>query len=630
MRYKTSCFNPTLSKHDLKRFWPLPVLVFLFLTLVMVPNYYNSMIDFGHTFTLNPYTPQAGTVLADTAESMQYNARTSIYGFGGLLVLTQFFTAIISALLVMQHIHGRKQIQFYHGLPLKRRCSYITNVVTGYLMALVPALLSVLIIMIMAAVLGVEVFPAVQLMGITTASFTIFYAIAIVACTLAGQSFGALLLYGGMNCAAVAILAGGAGVARYILPGFNETVLLPDAANWLTPVMQLTRYTSPLYTEDGIGLPYGYNPWPFVIYGVAGILLLVLGGFLYQIRKGETAGEMIAFPFIRTLCKVLVALMAGLGGTVILVLSINPYDDISFPAIALMVVLLLIVGWIAAEMVIRKTFRVFQKTNLAQCLTLAVLTLLILAGGNLDVVGYVNRTPDLGQVSEAKLQMHGISVEVDPMDALEFHETVLRNMDELSNNTTYRDVNSISVYYYDEDGDVLLKRQYYILGGLEADIIQAFLTLMDTPEYNYRSWFPWQDTDITADDMSRSWLYGACRYYEVDGAEEDVPYLLLEGEKMITNAMELTEEEGYLIYEAVCRDIREGNMMNNFHSYFTSGQAEYGNIEFIYYDSPYGQQQEYDAWSNTCYSYITLYDTMTNTLEAFAELGVTVNPEALK
>ena len=637
MRCKTSCFNPTLAKHSLKRFWPLPVAIFVFLLVVMVMNYYTSMVSGGYNVAAvaDPWTPQAGVVVEESvAEEFTRTTRSAIYTYGGLIVVCQIFTALASALLVMQHIHGRKQIQFYHGLPLTRRCIYITNVVTGYGMALVPVLLSELILMIIALVMGAEAFPALQLMGITAASFTIYYAIAILACVLAGQSFGAVLLYAGMNCFMVALSSGGAGVMRYILLGYNEYMLLRELTTWLTPVMCMAQWSSPLYTETGIGLPYGYQAAPFVIYAIAGLFLLVLGAFLYKIRRGETAGEMIAFPFIRGLCKVLVALMAGLGGTVIVVLVLNPYEDITFPVIALLVIALLIVGWIAAEMVIRKTFRVFQKTAVAQCLSLAVVVLLVLVGGKLDVLGYVNRTPDLSRVAEARLQLYGLPVEVEPADALKFHEMVLENKDELSNNTTYRNVDKITITYYDEE-DLVMQRQYYVKDGLDSTIMQEFMALMSVPEYNYRSWFNWQSTEsITEDMIYTAQLYSASRYLQVDGRETEEPYLLRGGQVMGNNWMKLTVEEGYGIYEAICRDIQEGNLMPQHYTYFTSEKTEYGNIEFHVYNEPYdtsfGTFEEYRKTANVNYHYIQIYEGMTHTIKALEELGVTLNPGALR
>lgn len=642
MRCKTSCFNPTLAKHNLKRFWPLPVAIFLILLVVMVFNYYTSMLYVNTgamesaAAIISSGTYQTGEIVAEEEINQAVrSARNAVYSFSSFVIVFEIFTALLSALLVMHHIHGRKQIQFYHGLPLTRRCIYVTNVVTGYLMALLPLILVELIILIMALCMGAEGFPALQLMGLSTASFTILYAVAILACVMAGQSFGAVLLFGGMNCVAVAISVGGAGIMRYILPGFNANCLFEQLTYWLTPVMYLVRNSSPLYTEIGVGMPYGFRVLPFAVYAVAGILLLILSGFFYKLRRGETAGEMISFSFIRGLCKVLVALMAGLGGTVVVVLSLNPHNDIGFPVIALMVLVLLILGWIIADMVIRKTFRVFQKNAVAQCLTLTVIMLLVLVGARLDVTGYVNRLPNLDKVSVATLQAYGLPVDVEPTDALRFHETVLENRDELSNNTTYRSLDRISIQYYDEDGAFLMERQYYVLGGLESDILQEFLTLMSTPEYNYRSWFTWQDHEITLDTISEVNLYSANRYYEKEGlGEEIVPYFHRNGSAMVNDWQKLTPEEGYQLYEAICRDIQEGNMVTRYQDYFVHGLPEYGHLELHCYneayDETYVSYEDYRKNAEMSFHDIAIYGTMTHTLKALEEMGITLNPEALK
>ena len=637
MRYKRSCFNPTLAKHDLRRFWPLPVAIFVFFLVTMVLAYHNSMVSITSGNVAYAVAEVDGYALSE-AEQFLVRCRNAVYNCGYLVVLIQLFTALACALFVMQHIHGRKQIQFYHGLPMTRRCIYTTNVVVGLLMGLVPLLLAELIMVFIALSMGVEVFPVFQLMGLSCASFLIYYAIAIIACVLAGQSFGAVLLYAGMNCVVLAISAGSAGIARYMLPGFNENILLEELTQWLTPVLWMLNKATPVYTDESYAIPYGYPASPYVQYAIAGILLLILGGFLYQIRRGETAGEMIAFPFIRGLCKVLVALMAGLGGTVIVVLALNPYEDVPVSIIMLLVLGLLVIGWIAADMVIRKTFRVFGKKYVVQCLTLAAAMLLVLVGARLDVTGYVNRTPDLSRVTEAYVQMYGVQVEVEPTDLLAFHELILDNQDELSNNTTYRDVNSITIGYHDEEYDYELHRQYYILGGLESNIMQEFMTLMSVPEYNYRGWFSWQNEEISKDMIKYAELNVASRGYYGDNDEvtESVPYFLKNGESITNAYLTLTDTaDGYAIYQAICRDIQEGNMRNRFWQHFSSGDVtEYGNINFVMYAEPYddsyGSYEVYRRKVSEYYCYIDIYETMTHTLDALEELGITLNPEALK
>lgn len=630
MRYRTSCFNPTLARHNLRRFWPLPVLIFLFFALVMGIDYHTNVADVLSGRLMDIASQMGSDRLYYKAENTLASIREAAYSFGPMVVTLQLFSALVSALLVMLHIHSRKQIQFYHGLPMKRRCIYITNVVTGGLMALVPVLLAEGIVLIMAAAFEVELFPVFQLMGITAASFIMFYAMAILSCVLAGQTFGALLIYAGINCVVVVLLSGVTEVIRYLVLGFDDYVLLEVISILLTPVATLVSASTPLYSDVGNGIPYGFAVLPFLGYALVAILILILSGWLYQRRRGETAGEMISFPMIRRITVVLVALMAGFGGTVLLVMSFSVSKDLSFPVIAAMVLGFLLIGWIATEMVTRKTFRVFEKKNILSGLSLVALVLLFLTGAKLDVVGYVNRTPNMDRVVSAQLMYSGVPVEVDPEDALKFHEFVLEHKEELSNSTSTHDYRTLHVDYYRADGTELLSRTYYLKDRNETAIMDTFLELMSKQEYVYRSWFRWGDGTLAPERIASTTVSSYVNYSA--NVERNTPYILRDGGDY--GAWNVEMEEAMLIYSAICQDIEEGNLETYYGTLYGEGAMAYGSVEFVAYEKPYdpsmGSYETYKTRVSCNYHNISIYPTMTYTLEALEKLGFTVNLEALK
>ena len=620
MRYKTSCFNPTLLRHNLRRFWPLAVVVLAVGLLCLTTNYHASVLNWTMEYS---YSITGGESEITRLEHRLLSQRQAVYSSGILVVIIQFCTALLSSLLVMNHIHGRKQIQFYHGLPLSRRCIYITSVISGYLMALLPMVLAELCMIPVALWAGAELFPIFQLIGITLSAFTIFYAVAIVACTLAGQGLGAVCLYTGILFGAVAISLGAAGIARYLLPGFDEYLLLPDVTMWLTPLVQSIYGTDVVYDAQG-RLPIGFTALPFIIYGIVGLVILVGGGFLYQHRKGETAGEMIAFPFLRGVCKTLVALIVGLGGTVVLVLSINPYEDMSLNLICLLVLGMLVLGWMAAEMVIRKTFRVFDKKALAQCGSLLVLTLVVLVGARLDVLGYVNHIPEPSEISSVYLSQYGDLVRLTPEDAIYLHELVLENRQELSNNTSYRSTDRLNLTYQDQEGETLMTRDYYVIGGLDSVINTEFLKLMDeNADYNGQSWFYWKG-GVLPEEAIRSLDLSSCCSYDESGIRHNVS-LMDNGEAYPEGNKVFAGEDGKKIYRAILQDIQEGNLPSIFHRNFGIAQVEYGYIQ-IWANPGYDGADE----TGESYFYLDLTADMTNTLKALEELGTTVNPEFLE
>lgn len=616
MRYKTSFFNPTLLKHNLRRFWPLAVLILAGGLLCLTTNYHASVLSGTMEYS---YGLAGGEPEFTILEHRLLSQRQAVYSRGVFVVLFQFCTALLSGLLVMQHIHGRKQIQFYHGLPLSRRCIYITSLVSGYVLGLIPMVLSELCMIPLALLAEAELFPILQLMGLTVGAFTIFFSIAIASCTLAGQGLGAVCLYIGINFCAIAVSFGGAGIARYLLPGFDDYLLLPEVSQWLTPVVQAIYGTDVIYDAQG-RLPVGFTALPFVVYGIVGLVILVGTGFLYQHRKGETAGEMIAFPFLRGVCKTLVALIAGLSGTVVLVSCLNLYEDLSPNLICLMILVLVALGWVAAEMVIRKTFRVFDRKALAQCGSLLVLTLVVLVGTRLDILGYVNRVPEASQISCAYLTQYGNQVRLLPEDAIYLHELVLDNRQELSNNTSYQNTDWFCLTYQDQEGKQLLTRQYYITGGLDSVINTEFLKLVDeNADYNSQSWFFWND-GVLAEEAIRSVDLSSYSSYDDEGSQNSRA-LLDEGQDYPDGTKVFSGEDGKKIYRAILQDIQEGNLLSVFHRSFGQSQVEYGSIQ-IWASLPQDGEGEN-------YFYLELTEDMTNTLKALEELGTTVNPNFL-
>ncbi len=637
MQYKRSCFNTTLARHTRRRFWPLPVLIFLFFLVTMVLPYYTEMtriasdrIDvLAHAETVVSY---AGSTHETEAQWFQRVSRYNVYDYAVLMVIVQAVTALFSGLLVMHHIHGRKQIQFYHGLPLSRRCVYTTHVIMGIFMGLVPVLLSEAILGIIALCFGAELFPVLQLMGVTLSVFLIFYSLAVLAGVLAGQTFGAVCLYGGLHCAVAAVSLGGAGIMGYILPGFGEGILLEDLTIALTPMAKLYDYASPLITDIGLGIPYGFSLWGFVGYGIAGAAILALTYFLYQIRPGEAAGEMIAFPVIRLICKILVSLMVGLGGAVVVITLWNPASDLPAALILTLAALLMILGWAGAEMVIRKTFRVFGKTSVFQCLSLTAVVLLLLTGARMDLFGYVNRVPEEADFSAAALTTSGASnVELEMQDAIAIHQVILDNSDDLSNVTGYlTNYNHVRLQYWNEADEKVMNRTYYVKDG--SPIIEALFSLLEQPEYCIQTWF---DHVVDAESVIEAQIYSGYQTGEtVDGEYKETPWLSVPSTQMDGGWRNLTQEQGQQLYEAVQKDIAQGNAPPRVYFNEILAPTSYGTLEFRYYLEPYasrfGTPAQYTEQAGTGYESVNIYQTMTNTLAVLEEIGYGLNPEAFQ
>lgn len=527
MRYRNSFFNPTVFRSCLRRFWPLPLTVFGVEALALVL----------------PLLRNLGWSGSDRAMLVVDGVcRTAFW-----MILLLAASSMLSAALMFRHIHSRKDIQFYHALPVKRRCLYGTGYLTGYLMIAVPMLLGIVIAIAAAGLGGVKeaAVPLLELYGAGLAALTMFYSMAVVACCLAGQTLGAVLICGGMHGAVMTIAVCAGNLAALFMPGISTQTFLEGPREWLTPVIRLLSAVELNYYFDKPNEPFsrmyvqGFTdamPKILLIYAAVGVLLAVGGAVLYQIRRAENAGEMVAFSPVRTLCKLFGALVVcAVGADVTLTYGLFS-ENIPFWAVAAVVLVFGVLGWFIAEMVVRKSLRVFDKKALRSCGVFAAVLLILLGIGKLDLFGTVRYVPELEQVQSARIWYGrgAYNVEMDPADAAALHQTVLENRQELTNNPGYGDDFSLQITY-DMGGGQSLCRSY--APSSEGVIYQTLADLMKQPEYVYQSWLGDGEHLLDPD------MFFECQYNSSSGESRGFSY-------------ELAQQ----LHEAIFRDIEEGRV----------------------------------------------------------------------
>lgn len=575
MRYRNSFFNPTVFRSYLRRFWPLPVTVFGVEALAL----------------LLPLLRKLGRHRDD----WPLPAVDGIYRIAFFMMLLLAASSILAAALVFRHIHSRRDIQFFHGLPVTRRCLYGTAYLTGYLMIALPMLLGILISMAAAGLSGAgdAVIALMELYGAGLGALTMFYSMGAVACCLAGQTFGAVLIYTGMHTAVMVITSCAGNLAALFMPGINTQNFLAEPREWLTPIIQLLFAVESQYHGDGAAAMSQYGrlyaqgfvaPGFLLIYAAVGVLLAAAGGALYRIRRAETAGEMVSFSPVRTLCKLFGALMVcAAGADLTLTYGLFP-GDIPFRAVVAAVLIFGVLGWIIAEMVVRKTLRVFDRKALRSCSIFAAALLVLLGAGRLDVFGTVRYIPEPEQVQSASIWYNGYSVTLPPEDAAALHETVLQNREELNNHNIAYDNSFALEFLYNVGRSHPVRREYQV--SRNGVIRQALNTLMEQPENIYQSWLG--DREELLDEDS---------FYECHVSTPD-------------------EDRGFSyglaveLHEAILRDIAAGNVEP---CGFTT-QIESGTVDFL--------SQDEDG--NIFQESIPITADMEYTLAWLAEKGLTV------
>lgn len=605
MKCKTSCFNPSLAKNTLRRFWPLPVCsFFLFLFSLVLPFY-----RFVHEATSETMQLYFDTYAAD-GEDLAYNVKDYLGSEYLIQALMLAGLALVAALLLFQHLHGKKEIQFYLGFPMRRSGLYLTSMFTGFGMILVPMALCYGLLAGISLHFNLSPQPVGQLLLISVLLLLLFYGMAVLACVLAGQRFGAFLLYAGMHGAALVIWMGLAHVAECFIPGFSASVNPPQWLVWLIPFVHL-------FSDSILDAQNVFHLTVPLVYGIVGFVLLVLSGALYQIRRAETAGDMLSFTAIKILSKLLAALAVGLGGFALLQLVAFPNQSISFGVLMLLVLAFIAVGWVAAEMIIQKSFRIFHPRSVLIGGALLVVTATVMLSAKADAFGYIYRIPASDQVESASISMDHYQgyyfVEVSPEDALSLHETILDHLGQFTGYDGDYSTLHLAVSYGLKDGSTM-ERTYYFRSTVLPELEQAAFSILDQPENVRSSIFNGWTTEPSIHTFS---FANANPYYDYS----DAPYFIRDNGGSIT----LSAQEAVELYNAILQDIQEGNVLSPTHlQKFTDGIAPniLGSIHLSFLrlpDSTTGGSSR--SYSISQSADIDLQSTMTHTIAAMEDMG---------
>lgn len=605
MRLKTSCFNPSLGMSSLRRFWPLPVCSFFaFLLSLVLPLYH-----FLHAEDVTGLFSYQ-----DFSAPVSKSASVSIY-LGNLFLLQTLLVAagaLVAALLLFHHLHGKKEIQFYLSFPIRRSGLYCTAMFSGLLMILLPMAICYGLAAGICLYFHVGLHAIMRLFAAFCLILLLFYGMSVLACLMAGQSFGAFLLYAGMHGAALVIWMGLSKVVECFVIGFSSTLDPPQWLIWLIPLVHLFSVNT-LDTQNDIQL---FIP---LIYGLTGVILLVLSGVLYQIRRAETAGEMLSFSFVKVLSKILASLAVGLGGFALLRLIAFPDQALPFGLLMLLVLVLIAIGWIAAEMVIQKSFRIFHSRSVLLGGALLVVAAALMLGAKADAFGYIHRTPDFSSVESASLSLaHGQGfnyTEVSPTDALAIHRTVLEHTEELVPSSSAPTCVQLSVSYGLQDGSTM-ERTYSFEEAALPELVQAALAVLDQPENVmgdiFRGWTTTPTTDTFFAGTVYSYIDDSASYFT----------------RGTSDTSELSAQEALTLYAAVRKDIEEGNVPSStrlLFSYDEDCPESYGSLFLAFFNNPYDASDgSYSLYQETApreSASIDLFLTMANTIAAMENMG---------
>lgn len=465
MRSATSFFDKTLFRSQLKHTWPL-WLGYTALWLFLVP-----------VALFSELSAYQGSYSAADASSLLLNAGVR----GGVFI--SFVFGLFFAMLSFSHLTQSRATNGFHALPVRRETIFLTAYLTGLFCQLSTILVTFLLGAAVSAPLHLSFWSVTgAAMGSAMLEAVFFYSFAALCMMMTGQILAAPVFYFVGN-----ILVPG---MEYLLRNFAGNFLYgysghtDVALGFLSPPLYM--YT--MCTEVAIAsietcesdsyyvTAYALEHRSFMIlaaYALAGLVIALIALLLYRTRKSEMTGSTVAFPWATPIFKYGVAFCTAVAlGQFLYYFLFGQYrsgGSDSLPGTILCMVAAGLVGYFVAEMLVKKSFRVFRTGAKGAAIVSLALVLLGVAM-SFDLTGYEKRVPDESEIESAFYTFSGMThVTTDDADTIRrltaAHQAIVKNRNEQARIADAWDADTLSQSDYDDIEPFSLRLTYYLKDG---------------------------------------------------------------------------------------------------------------------------------------------------------------------
>lgn len=581
MRSKTSCFNGPLYRKTVLRLWPVwaaAAAVFFF------------------TLPASLWQEFSEGLRRLLEAGPQYLAQDRVCIFVRDLPVFMAILSCVTGLFVWSWLFTARSANCHFALPLRREGLFLTNYLAGLTITLIPLVITFVLTAAVELCFGGLHLPSLLMMlGVGACSAVLFFSLATLCAVATGNIVAMPVFFVILNVLAVAIYELAISLGASFIFGLDADAI-PRGVRWLTPIWQLRGcipeeahviyINTTFYYNSGIA-----NAWYFPVYAGAGVVLAAAALLVFRRRPAESAGDLIAFRWLRPIFQIGLALCFAVA--MALFIQQSYLRSVTFPVTVVMIVVWSFVGYFGAEMLLRKTFRVFRRGRLRTWAIVAAAAVAVLGMAKLDVFGYTRYIPAEEKVESVSLYAFGASVDADYATASGLHQAILDGS---------RDGDSYNVNI-----------SYTLRSGREVS--RSFSVDSGTPEYAaLREWATQPETLIaaafgtmeSADQLGwvtvNDWQSGDYPTYEGDS------------------------ETAAAICNALLADFREGQSAFDY-QYGERPQTVLYSIEICYFPDPfdpakYASRTEYRSDSPTNWSYLYVTENMTHTVALLESLDL--------
>lgn len=455
MSLKISLCNKSLIKSDMKRYWWISAL-------------YTLAVFFSLTFNLIRISKQ-GIISMPKDYSL---VNSYIYSSSSVMFALSIFVPVVLGVLLFSYLQSGKSVTTMHSVPITRKTQYLSHFLSGIILFTIPLAVNVLLMMLFringnfASVFRIS--HLADVMIITFIYSILTYSASCAVSMITGSKIAAFVFTYVFGLLPVEAEGFSYLLARVLLYGFYE--------DYDFSVSQFL-YVMPhnLLIIKNIVLYVGIS----IIFAFSGYLL-------YEKRKLEKHGEVVAFSFLNPVFIFGVGLCSGAVGYAYFYGVWDLKSIFWFMPFG-------ILGIIIAEMLVRKSFKVFSCYK--KIIGYSAFVLVLFLAFKFDISGYEKRVPDANDVEsvvfddcyynsgvETRYGSDGIpmfhdseyDISITDGDLIEkitkYHKLIVSERED----PNLPDRNYVSIFYKLKNGKSL-KRGYYVDVEKNKDYLRPIL-----------------------------------------------------------------------------------------------------------------------------------------------------------
>ena len=463
MRSATSFFNKTLFRNQLLRTWPL-WLGYTALWLAVVP-----------LALLTESSARQGRYDAADAADFLLNAGAR----GGIFIAFGF--GLLFAMLSFSYLTKGRATNGYHALPVRRETLFVTTYCTGLFCQLTSILLTFLLGAAAASPFHLSFTSVTGAAMLSAMLETVFYySFAVLCVMMTGQMLAAPAFYvignflaSGMESLVMSFAgnflygytASGTTHLSFLSPfiWMNRRVNVNCAYTYIDETGE-TLVTNAYLDPDSLAL--------LIAYALAGLVIAVIAMLLYRTRKSELTGSTVAFSWATPVFKYGVAFCTAIAiGQLLYYFLFGQYQASGHYSLSGTIMCMLaagLAGYYIAEMLIRKSFRVFRAGAKGAAVVAGILVLLGITM-TFDLTGYESRVPKESDIKSVSYSFGGnTQVATEDADTIRYllaaHRAIVDNKDEQLRLVTVSGAD-IDTSYEQGQTYFTLKFTYYLNNG---------------------------------------------------------------------------------------------------------------------------------------------------------------------